>query len=184
MKDVVIELRKLAIRRVTISTYNSKGQGKIEVGHRPLLQALRALTGGGKENWTTHLHVVLLADRTTVHAPTGHTPFYMVYGREAILPIETMYPTWRILGWDEVESRGDLLALKARQIEVRDEDITEALDKKLRHREEAAEYWNETHQLRNAEFEKGQLVLAYDIPKFGKDLSKKYKLNHRWLGPF
>jgi hypothetical protein len=140
MKDVVIELRKLVIRRVTISTYNSKGQGKIEVRHRPLLQALRALTGGGKEDWTTHLHAVLLADRTTVHAPTGHTPFYMVYGREAILPIETMYPTWRILGWDEVESRGDLLALRARQIKVRDEDITEALDKKLRHREEAVEY--------------------------------------------
>jgi hypothetical protein len=84
MKDVVIELRKLAIRRVTISAYNSKGQGKIEVGHRPLLQALRALTRGGKEDWTTHLHAVLLADRTTVHTPTGHTPFYMVYGREAL----------------------------------------------------------------------------------------------------
>jgi hypothetical protein len=50
MKNIVIKLRKLVIRRVTISTYNLKGQGKIEVGHKPLLQALRALTRGGKED--------------------------------------------------------------------------------------------------------------------------------------
>jgi hypothetical protein len=44
-----------------------------------------------------HLYIVLLANRTTIHTPTRHTPFYIVYNREAILPIETRYPTWRIL---------------------------------------------------------------------------------------
>ena len=42
-----------------------------------------------KENrWDEHIESVLFAYRTTKHNTTKKTPFFMVYRREAILPIE------------------------------------------------------------------------------------------------
>ena len=93
-KEVIEILRKYGIKRVQISAYNAQANGKVEGGHKPILNALMALTEGGKLKWPRYLHLVLLAERTSVHGPTGHTPFYMVYGREAVLPLTT---TLRIL---------------------------------------------------------------------------------------
>ena len=45
------------------------------------------------EDWDIHIPAVLLAYRTKRHATTGYTPFQLVYGRQATLPIETIFPT-------------------------------------------------------------------------------------------
>ena len=60
----------------------------VEWGHNPITEALAHMTDGGIGNWVTNLPAVLLAERTTVRQPTGQTPFYVVYGREAVLPVE------------------------------------------------------------------------------------------------
>ena len=85
----------------------------IKRGHKPVVDVLAKITDRGKKPWTLYLHVVLLADRTTVRVLTGQTAFYMNYRSEAVLPIELEIPTWRLLNWPEVESRGDLLAMRA-----------------------------------------------------------------------
>ena len=88
-KGEVIEiLQKYGISCVKISAYNSKANGVAEGGHKPLINALMKLSEGGVKKWTRYLHAVLFADRTSVHGPSGHTPFYLVYGREAVLPVE------------------------------------------------------------------------------------------------
>jgi hypothetical protein len=87
----------------------------------------------------------------------------MVYGREAVLPVETKYPTWRTLGWDEVHDRSTLLELRARQLMMRDEDIEEARLKKDRRRYEGKENFDLRHQIRPAPIKEGDLVLAYNI---------------------
>ena len=61
----------------------------IKGGHKAITAALITMTDGGSLKWTQKLSAVLFAERTTVHGPTGHTPFYLVYGREAVLPVET-----------------------------------------------------------------------------------------------
>lgn len=142
---VIKELNRLGIRRTTISAYNSKANGMIERGHQPIIVALIALTKRGKKSWLEHLPTVLFADRTTIHRPTGCTPFYMVYGREAVLPVETRFPTWRTLGWDEVHDRAELLELRTRQIEMRDEDMEESRLKKERSRKQGQAYFDAHH---------------------------------------
>ena len=184
-KGAVIKiLRKYGIGRVQISAYNSKANGMVEGGHKPIIAALIALTQGGKKKWIEYLAAVLFADRTTVHEPTGHTPFYMVYGREAVLPVETRFPTWRTLGWDEVHDRSKLLELRARQIEMRDEDLEESRLKKNRRRAEGQEYFDATHQIRKSPIKEEDLVLAYDVKLIDQDKSRNTKLLYRWLGPY
>ena len=50
-----------------------------------------------------------------------------MYGREAILPIELKFRTWRILEWEKVKNqdRAELLALRIRQLLGWDEDLEE-----------------------------------------------------------
>ena len=42
------------------------------------------------------LNSALWAYRTSIHAPTGATPYSLVYGVEAILPIEIEIPSLRV----------------------------------------------------------------------------------------
>jgi hypothetical protein len=181
---VIQELNKLGINRIVISAYNSKANGMAERGHQPIVQALIALTMGGKKPWVDLLPYVLFADRVTVHGPTGFTPFYMVYGREAVLPVETRFPTWRTLGWDEVCDRETLLELRTKQMQMRDEDIEEARMKKDRRRREGKEYFDSTHQIRLKPIAEKDLVLAYDVKLMDQDKSRSTKLLYRWLGPY
>ena len=116
-KGLVKEFTRLyGIKRVQVSAYHPPANGMIERGHRPIVEALARMTDGGIKNWVANLPAVLLADRTTVHGPTGRTPFWVIYGREAVLPIELKFRTWRILEWEKTRSRADLLALRARQL--------------------------------------------------------------------
>ena len=93
-----------------------------------------------------------------------------------MLPVETRFPTWRTLGWDEVHDRSKLLELRARQIEMRDEDLEESRLKKNRRRTEGQEYFDATHQIRKSPIKEKDLVLAYDIKLIDQDKSRNTKL--------
>jgi hypothetical protein len=63
----------------------------VERLNRTLCESLAKVKG--TDDWDLHIPAVLLAYRTKRHATTGYTPFHLVYGRQAILPIETIIPT-------------------------------------------------------------------------------------------
>lgn len=46
---------------------------------------------------------VLWANRTTHKKLTGHTPFRLVYGQEAIVPMEFIVPSLRIVAFTEMD---------------------------------------------------------------------------------
>ena len=131
----------------------------IERGHRPLKDALSKLGN----DWVKNLTAVLFADRTTVHGPTGYTPFYMVYGREPILPVESRFPTWRTLFTEEITDRSKLIELRARQFQLREEDANEAIYRKTRRRQEGKEAFDARHNIRSRPLEKGDIVLRHDL---------------------
>ena len=44
-----------------------------------------------EHNWDLHLLLVMLVYRTSVQESTGCTPFELVFGRDARLPVDVMY---------------------------------------------------------------------------------------------
>jgi hypothetical protein len=50
----------------------------------------------------------------------------------AVLPIDFANPTWQILDWDRTQSTAQSLALHARQLHRRDEDLEETALSKMR----------------------------------------------------
>jgi hypothetical protein len=106
-----------------------------------------------------------------------------VYGREAILPIELKFRTWRIQEWDKIRDRAGLLALRTRQLLGWDEDLEEVRLRKQRKRMEGKEAFDRTHQIRQEEIKEGDLVLRHDsIAEI--DMSRNRKLSYKWLGPY
>ena len=51
--------------------------------------------------WIDELQPVLWSIRMTVTKPTGQTPFFLVYGAEAVLPTELKHGSPRVRAFDE-----------------------------------------------------------------------------------
>jgi hypothetical protein len=49
-----------------------------------------------RDEWDLKVPVVLWVYRTTCKKFTGHTPFKVVYGQEAVVPLEFLIPILRI----------------------------------------------------------------------------------------
>ena len=63
------------------------------------------LVSNEDKKWDHFVDAVLFAYRTKKHKITGFTPFYLLYGRQATLPIELKIP-----GGIENETENPLLA--------------------------------------------------------------------------
>jgi len=61
---------------------------------------------GGR--WVIEIPTVLWSLRMTPSRATGYTPFFMVYGSEAIIPTDLDYGAPRVRAYDEQEVRASL----------------------------------------------------------------------------
>lgn len=106
VKRVEDFLASHGIKHKTASIKHPETNGQVEVSNRSLVTALktRLLQYGG--SWVDELPSALLAYRTTERTPTGETPFVLTYGTEALLPVEMMMKTSRLLSYrDDVNSQ-------------------------------------------------------------------------------
>jgi hypothetical protein len=84
---------KLGLRHENSTPYYPQANGQVEAINKFLITMLRRMIGIHKTSWHTMLFSSLWAYRTSVKSTTGFTPFQLVYGVEAILPIECEIPS-------------------------------------------------------------------------------------------
>ena len=86
--------------------------GQVERANSMVLQGLKPrifnrLNKFGA-SWVTELPSVLWSLRTTPSRATGYTPFFMVYGFEAVLPTNLDYGAPRVRTYDEQGTKASL----------------------------------------------------------------------------
>ena len=107
--------KKYGIPIIRTTAYHPQANGMVERGHGPLVAALVKVCAGEVDQWPRKLHLVLWADRMTAKRTTGKSPFALVYGSEAILPIEMGVLSWRVMDWDRVTTTEELLIARSRR---------------------------------------------------------------------
>ena len=72
-----------------------QGNGQVEAVNKVIVNGLKKKLDDVKGRWVEELPHVLWTYWTTPRRSTGETPFSMSYGAEAVIPIETSFPTLR-----------------------------------------------------------------------------------------
>ena len=72
-----------------------QGNGQAEAVNKVILSGLKKRLDDAKGKWVEELPYVLWTYRTMPRRSTGKTPFSMTYGVEAVIPLESGFPTTR-----------------------------------------------------------------------------------------
>ncbi|KAJ9537370.1 hypothetical protein OSB04_030103 [Centaurea solstitialis] len=92
---------KREIKLITSTPRYPQSNGLAESSNKVIINSIRKRLKGAKGKWVEELPSVLWANRTTPRASTGQTPYSLVYGCEAVLPIEAQLPIARSRTYDQ-----------------------------------------------------------------------------------
>ena len=75
------------------SVARTQGNRQVDAVNKTLKFSMKKRLEEAKGRWPEELPNVLWSYRTTARTSTGHTPFALAYGCEAMLPVEVEVPT-------------------------------------------------------------------------------------------
>lgn len=92
-QDVCDLCERFHIQHHFLSLYYSQGNSQAEASNKTIVKILKKTVNDTGHGWHIKLNPALWAYCTSIHTPTGATPFALVFGVEAILPIEVEIPS-------------------------------------------------------------------------------------------
>ena len=90
------EVDKYHIKHHKSSPYRPQTNSVVEATNKNIITIIKKMTQTYKD-WHEKVPYSLWGYRTTVRTSTGETPFALVYGMDAVQPIEIEFPTLRVL---------------------------------------------------------------------------------------
>jgi hypothetical protein len=87
---------KLGFHHENSSPYYPQANGQVDTINKVLKTMIQCMVGANKTSWQLQLFSALWSYLTSMKTTTGLTPFELVYGIEAILPIECEIPCLKL----------------------------------------------------------------------------------------
>ena len=143
------------------------GNGMCERFNRTLIDILGTLEPDQKKDWKQHIGALIHAYNATKHSATGVSPFFLMYGREARLPIDA------VLGVeDEAEETNHL-----RYIEEMKDNLKEAfrIASEGTQKSQAEQQKHYNSKVRGGTISVGDTVLVKHLAFDGR-----HKLQDKW----
>ena len=139
---IVQKLCKLFdIGKSRTTPYHPEGNGQVERYNRTMHNNLRTLTPQQKRKWPEHLPELVYAYNSTVHASTGYTPYFLMFGRNPVLPID------HLLGITESETTTTV----DEYLQKHKKRLTEAMELAKQNLDKAAEQRREQYNQNTSE---------------------------------
>jgi hypothetical protein len=116
--EVMTEVCKLLkVKRVMTSSFHPQSNGGLERAHKTLSENLAQYVNDLHNDWDDYISAVCYAYNTAVNLDsTGYSPFFLMFGREPISPLDTVLPTVTDLTENEMLSEYIQKLTKAREI--------------------------------------------------------------------
>jgi ribonuclease HI len=159
------------------SPYRPKMNGAVEAANKNIKKIIQKMVKTYKD-WHEMLPFALHGYRTTVRTSTGATPFSLVYGMEAVLPIEVEIPSLRVLMETKLEE-AEWVQTRLDQLNLIEEKRLTALCHGQLYQKRLKKAFDK--KVRPREFKEGDLVLKKILP-IHKDPRGKWTPNYE--GPY
>lgn len=167
------------IKRELASAYHQQTNGKAERFIGYLKKTLSTVTKADQSNWDQLLDHCLLAYRASLNRILSDTHFFLIYGRDAILPQDLFIRHHNGRRIAVSDSDTELSVYKAKLVETLKSAYKLLNEKKKEDQAKYKEYYDLFHQ--GVSFEIGQEVMLY-VPPVKSGLTAK--LLAKWEGPF
>ncbi|XP_052190043.1 uncharacterized protein LOC127799867 [Diospyros lotus] len=156
-----------------------QANGQVEVSNRTILHGLKTRLEGAKGAWVDELPTVLWAYRTTSRVSTGETPFNLVYGTEALIPVEISCRSPRLDAFDKCDDSKNSDSLKE-SLDLIEEQRDRAAVRIAAYHKRVANYYNS--RVRSRPLKKGDLILRKSAITNAHREDGKFRAN--WEGPY
>ncbi|KAL0462458.1 UNVERIFIED_CONTAM: hypothetical protein Slati_0133400 [Sesamum latifolium] len=163
----------LHIRQRFTTVAHPQANGQVKVTNRILVQGIKRRLKRVGGNWAEEITSVLWAYRTTPRGSTGESPFSLVYGTEAIIPVELGIPSRRVMNFSE-ECNENLLR---ENLDLIEELREKAFLRIQRYKNIMINSYNK--RVKSRSFQVGDLVL-----RRADALKPIGKLDPTWEGPY
>ncbi|MCO5557833.1 hypothetical protein L7F22_011405 [Adiantum nelumboides] len=171
-------MKKLKIKRRHSTPYYPQCNGLMGKVNGMICKIITKQVVSKPKEWDKHLEAALWSYRTSFRTSLGYTPYHLVFGKEAILPIEVQLASLRVLasGRETPKEQLQKWILDLERLEL---DKTTAIEFYATQAKRRQQKFNEG--LKDKELKRGMLVLRYDN-RFNNRKDKKFL--SRWEGPF
>ncbi|CAN1216511.1 Transposon Tf2-11 polyprotein [Linum perenne] len=163
---------KIMVRLASVAYPQANGQA--EAINKLILRGLKKRVDDAKGKWIDELPNILWAHRTSYKTATDETPYTLVYGTEAVLPVEVNLLSLRIQHFNH-DHNDTGLHHNLDLIEERREDAAIRL---VAEKKQLARRYNA--HLRPHQLEEGDWV----VRKVFRPIPQQGKLNANWEGPY
>lgn len=161
-------LRVLGIQKSRTTPYHPQGDPQPERFNRTLLSMLGTLDPGKKQRWSQQIATLVHAYNCTQNDATGYSPYFLMFGREARLPIDVCFQA--VLDSEEAVTHPKYVDNLRRDLKTAYQLAMEASTKNHQKNKRAYDL-----TLRHQALEKGDRVLVRALGGTGKQ-----KLKDKW----
>ncbi|XP_020676621.2 uncharacterized protein LOC110095423 [Dendrobium catenatum] len=129
------------------SIYNPRANGLAEAFNKMMVKLLKKILTKNKREWHTKMVEALWAYRITYKTPTKATPYSLVFGVEAVFPLEIELPSLRVaiqydltqeqnarLRTEELDALDEVRLQAQQNLEIYRARMTKSFDRMVRHR--------------------------------------------------
>jgi ribonuclease HI/transposase InsO family protein len=162
------------------SIYNPRANGLAEAFNKTLCKILKKTVAKNKRDWHDRIPQALWAYRTTFRTPTQMTPYSLVFGGEAVLPLEVEIPSLRVAVHEKL-TNDQQAKLRLQELETLEEERLTAQQNLEIYRIQMARAYDKA--VRYRAFQEGDLVLVLRRPIVVTHKTGG-KFEAKWEGPY
>ena len=83
------------VQKLRTSPYHAQTNGQVERMNLTIIHMIGKLEQDKKAHWSEHLPEMLSAYNGTRSVVTGYSPYFLLFGRKARMPVDYLFPTLR-----------------------------------------------------------------------------------------